>query len=127
MYGEKYVAGFSIQGELQGGVGDSTYNIATFATGALGLATPLITTHEIDNFSEGSVVLARTKEYCSVFHGKIRIYLLDGIESICYILGRLNIVVNLIAQQEPGVAIGLGGGVKRLEMCARVEDSDSPL
>ncbi|KAG5556521.1 hypothetical protein RHGRI_006953 [Rhododendron griersonianum] len=28
--------------------------------------------HQINNCSEGCLVLARTKEYCSVFHGKIR-------------------------------------------------------
>ncbi|XP_021597322.1 RNA pseudouridine synthase 6, chloroplastic isoform X2 [Manihot esculenta] len=57
-------------------VGGTTDNIeescATFATRALGLPTPLKTTHQIDNCTEGCVVLARTKEYCSVFHGKIR-------------------------------------------------------
>ncbi|KAJ9689645.1 hypothetical protein PVL29_012369 [Vitis rotundifolia] len=57
-------------------VGGTTDNIeescATFATRALGLTTPLRTTHQIDNCTEGCVVLARTKEYCSVFHGKIR-------------------------------------------------------
>ncbi|KAK4753262.1 hypothetical protein SAY87_022060 [Trapa incisa] len=57
-------------------VGGTTDNIeescATFATRALGLKDTLKTTHQIDNCSEGCVVLARTKEYCSVFHGKIR-------------------------------------------------------
>ncbi|XP_028767862.1 RNA pseudouridine synthase 6, chloroplastic isoform X2 [Neltuma alba] len=57
-------------------VGGTTDNIeescATFATRALGLTTPLMTTHQIDNCTEGCVVFARTKEYCSVFHGKIR-------------------------------------------------------
>lgn len=57
-------------------VGGTTDNIeescATFATHALGFAEPLKTTHQIDNCTEGCVVLARTKEYCSVFHGKIR-------------------------------------------------------
>ncbi|KAF8029612.1 hypothetical protein BT93_E2129 [Corymbia citriodora subsp. variegata] len=57
-------------------VGGTTDNIeetcATFATRALGLVEPLKTTHQIDNCSEGCVVLARTKEYCSIFHGKIR-------------------------------------------------------
>ncbi|CAN6552794.1 unnamed protein product [Malus baccata var. baccata] len=57
-------------------VGGTTDNIeescATFATRALGLTTPLMTTHQVDNCTEGCVVLARTKEYCSVFHGKIR-------------------------------------------------------
>ncbi|WOH09173.1 hypothetical protein DCAR_0728628 [Daucus carota subsp. sativus] len=57
-------------------VGGTTDNIeetcATFATRALGLTDPLMTTHQIDNCTEGCVVLARTKEYCSVFHGKIR-------------------------------------------------------
>ncbi|WCJ20254.1 hypothetical protein M5689_002501 [Euphorbia peplus] len=45
---------------------------ATFAARALGLKTPLKLTHQIDNCTEGCVVLARTKDYCSVFHGKIR-------------------------------------------------------
>lgn len=57
-------------------VGGTTDNIeetcATFATRALGLTTSLRTTHQIDNCTEGCVVLARSKEYCSVFHGKIR-------------------------------------------------------
>ncbi|KAL5775431.1 hypothetical protein ACOSP7_012988 [Xanthoceras sorbifolium] len=57
-------------------VGGTTDNIeescATFATRALKLTAPLYTTHQIDNCTEGCVVLARTKEYCSVFHGKIR-------------------------------------------------------
>ncbi|TKY72137.1 RNA pseudouridine synthase 6 [Spatholobus suberectus] len=57
-------------------VGGTTDNIeescATFATRAWGMTTPLMTTHQIDNCTEGCVVLARTKEYCSVFHGKIR-------------------------------------------------------
>ncbi|KAF7840649.1 RNA pseudouridine synthase 6, chloroplastic isoform X1 [Senna tora] len=57
-------------------VGGTTDNIeetcATFATRALGLTTPLMTTHQIDNCTEGCVVFARTKEYCSVFHGKMR-------------------------------------------------------
>ncbi|KAK3024847.1 hypothetical protein RJ639_045064, partial [Escallonia herrerae] len=56
--------------------GGTTDNIeescATFATRALGLTTALKTTHQIDNCTEGCVVLARTKEYCSVFHRKIR-------------------------------------------------------
>lgn len=57
-------------------VGGTTDNIeescANFASRALGFTTPLLTTHQIDNCTEGCVVLARTKEYCSVFHGKIR-------------------------------------------------------
>ncbi|KAK7359748.1 hypothetical protein VNO77_01713 [Canavalia gladiata] len=57
-------------------VGGTTDNIeescATFATRALGMTFPLMTTHQIDNCTEGCVVLARSKEYCSVFHGKIR-------------------------------------------------------
>ncbi|XP_042485487.1 RNA pseudouridine synthase 6, chloroplastic isoform X2 [Macadamia integrifolia] len=57
-------------------VGGTTDNIeescVTFASRALGFTTPLKTTHQIDNCTEGCVVLARTKEYCSVFHGKIR-------------------------------------------------------
>lgn len=57
-------------------VGGTTDNIeescATFASRALGFPSPLKTTHQIDNCTEGCVVFARTKEYCSVFHGKIR-------------------------------------------------------
>nr|GEW71468.1 RNA pseudouridine synthase 6, chloroplastic-like [Tanacetum cinerariifolium] len=57
-------------------VGGTTDNIeetcVTFATRALELTTPLKTTHQIDNCTEGCVVLARTKDYCSVFHRKIR-------------------------------------------------------
>ncbi|OAY73160.1 RNA pseudouridine synthase 6, chloroplastic [Ananas comosus] len=57
-------------------VGGTTDNIeeccVTFASHALGLETPLRTTHQLDNCTEGCVVLARTKEFCSVFHGKIR-------------------------------------------------------
>ncbi|CAA3031610.1 RNA pseudouridine synthase 6, chloroplastic isoform X1 [Olea europaea subsp. europaea] len=57
-------------------VGGTTDNIeescVTFASRALGLDAPLRTTHQIDNCTEGCVVLSRTKEYCSVFHGKIR-------------------------------------------------------
>ncbi|XP_071689703.1 RNA pseudouridine synthase 6, chloroplastic-like [Rutidosis leptorrhynchoides] len=56
-------------------VGGTTDNIeetcVTFATRALELTTPLRTTHQIDNCTEGCVVLARTKDYCSVFHKKI--------------------------------------------------------
>ncbi|CAM8940226.1 unnamed protein product [Rhodiola kirilowii] len=57
-------------------VGGTTDNIeeccATFASRALGLNEPLKTTHQIDNCTEGCVVFARTKEFCSVFHGKIK-------------------------------------------------------
>ncbi|KAA0056871.1 RNA pseudouridine synthase 6 [Cucumis melo var. makuwa] len=57
-------------------VGGTTNNIeetcVTFATRALGLTSPLWTTHQIDNCTEGCVILARTKEYCSIFHRKIR-------------------------------------------------------
>ncbi|KAJ0239466.1 RNA pseudouridine synthase 6 [Hirschfeldia incana] len=57
-------------------VGGTTDNIeescATFASRALDLAEPLKTTHQIDNCTEGCVIFARTKEYCSVFHTKIR-------------------------------------------------------
>ncbi|XP_023748040.1 RNA pseudouridine synthase 6, chloroplastic [Lactuca sativa] len=57
-------------------VGGTTDNIeetcANFATRALKLTTPLKTTHQIDNCTEGCVVLARTKDYCSVFHRMIR-------------------------------------------------------
>jgi 23S rRNA-/tRNA-specific pseudouridylate synthase len=61
-------------------VGGTTDNIeescATFASRALDLPEPLKTTHQIDNCTEGCVVFARTKEYCSVFHTKIRVSLL---------------------------------------------------
>ncbi|KAI0498779.1 hypothetical protein KFK09_019672 [Dendrobium nobile] len=57
-------------------VGGSSDNIeetcATFASRFLGLDTPLKTTHQIDNCTEGCLVLAKTKEFCSVFHGMIR-------------------------------------------------------
>ncbi|KAL6538610.1 hypothetical protein OROGR_012598 [Orobanche gracilis] len=57
-------------------VGGTTDNLeescATFATRTLGLEAPLRTTHQIDNCAEGCVVLARTKDYCSVFHEKLR-------------------------------------------------------
>ncbi|XP_047317161.1 RNA pseudouridine synthase 6, chloroplastic [Impatiens glandulifera] len=57
-------------------VGGTTDNIeescATFAARALGYSESLKTTHQIDNCTEGCVVLARSKEYCSTFHGKIR-------------------------------------------------------
>ncbi|CAN8231072.1 unnamed protein product [Cochlearia groenlandica] len=57
-------------------VGGTTDNIeescATFASRALDLAEPLKTTHQIDNCTEGCVIFAKTKEYCSVFHTKIR-------------------------------------------------------
>ncbi|KAL8143834.1 hypothetical protein V2J09_016866 [Rumex salicifolius] len=57
-------------------VGGTTNNIeeccVTFATRALGLSAPLRTTHQIDNCTEGCVVLSRTTEYCSIFHGMIR-------------------------------------------------------
>ncbi|CAL9109975.1 unnamed protein product [Musa acuminata var. zebrina] len=45
---------------------------AMFASRALGFDTPLRTTHQIDNCTEGCVVLARTKDFCSEFHGMIR-------------------------------------------------------
>ncbi|KAI9123843.1 hypothetical protein K1719_005143 [Acacia pycnantha] len=52
-------------------VGGTTNNIeetcATFTTRALGLSTPLLTTHQLDNCTGGW-----TKEYSSIFHGKIR-------------------------------------------------------
>ncbi|XP_021867453.1 RNA pseudouridine synthase 6, chloroplastic [Spinacia oleracea] len=57
-------------------VGGSSDNIeescANFTTRALGLTSPLYTTHQIDNCTEGCLVLARDKEYCSKFHKKIR-------------------------------------------------------
>ncbi|WCJ20255.1 hypothetical protein M5689_002502 [Euphorbia peplus] len=57
-------------------VGGTVDNIeescVTFSSRALALTTPLMTTHQIDNCTEGCVVLARTKDYCSVFHRKIK-------------------------------------------------------
>ncbi|XP_050208683.1 RNA pseudouridine synthase 6, chloroplastic-like [Mercurialis annua] len=57
-------------------VGGTTNNLeetcVTFATRALGLTIPLKTTHQIDNCTEGCVVLARTNEYARVFHEKFR-------------------------------------------------------
>ncbi|KAL9236913.1 hypothetical protein vseg_011526 [Gypsophila vaccaria] len=57
-------------------VGGTSNNIeetcVNFASRALSLRSPLITTHQIDNCTEGCVVLARTEEFCSVFHGMIR-------------------------------------------------------
>lgn len=57
-------------------VGGTTDNIeescATFASRALRLETPLRTTHQIDNCTEGCVVFARAKDFCSTFHGMIR-------------------------------------------------------
>ncbi|KAJ4776229.1 Pseudouridine synthase family protein [Rhynchospora pubera] len=57
-------------------VGGTTDNIeeccATFASRALGFEDPLITTHQIDNCSEGCVVFSRTKEFCSFFHRLMR-------------------------------------------------------
>lgn len=57
-------------------VGGTSDNIeescATFTSRALGVETPLKTTHQIDNCTEGCLVLAKTKEFCSVFHGMIR-------------------------------------------------------
>ncbi|RWW88698.1 hypothetical protein BHE74_00002410, partial [Ensete ventricosum] len=47
---------------------------AMFASRALGFDTPLRTTHQIDNCTEGCVVLARTKDFCSEFHGVIRVF-----------------------------------------------------
>ncbi|KQK14838.1 hypothetical protein BRADI_1g18900v3 [Brachypodium distachyon] len=64
-------------------VGGATDNIeescVVFTSRALGVDSPLMTTHQIDNCSEGCVVLSKTKEFCSVFHGLIRIILEDGI------------------------------------------------
>ncbi|KAJ8549721.1 hypothetical protein K7X08_033428 [Anisodus acutangulus] len=60
-------------GTSVGGTADNIEeSCATFATRALGFSAPLQTTHQIDNCTEGCIVLARSKEYCSVFHGKIR-------------------------------------------------------
>uniref|UniRef100_A0A7C9A4K8 Pseudouridine synthase RsuA/RluA-like domain-containing protein n=2 Tax=Opuntia streptacantha TaxID=393608 RepID=A0A7C9A4K8_OPUST len=60
-------------GTAVGGTSDNIEeSCVKFATCALGLSSPLFTTHQIDNCTEGCVVLSKTKEYCSVFHKKIR-------------------------------------------------------
>ncbi|XP_010267715.1 PREDICTED: RNA pseudouridine synthase 6, chloroplastic [Nelumbo nucifera] len=70
---ESYVVLDKPAGTSVGGTSDNIEeSCVTFATRALGLTIPLKTTHQIDNCTEGCVVLARTKEYCSIFHGKIR-------------------------------------------------------
>ncbi|KAL9258686.1 hypothetical protein AKJ16_DCAP05453 [Drosera capensis] len=70
---DSYVVLDKPAGTSVGGTSDNIEeSCATFATRALGLTKPLLTTHQIDNCSEGCVVLARTKEYCSVFHKKLR-------------------------------------------------------
>ncbi|KAH9311221.1 hypothetical protein KI387_026256 [Taxus chinensis] len=57
-------------------VGGTTDNIeetcATFTTRAMGLSSPLKTTHQLDNCTEGCVVLSKTVEFCSEFHSKLR-------------------------------------------------------
>lgn len=57
-------------------VGGTTDNIqetcATFVTHALGLSSALRTTHQLDNCTEGCVVLSKTMEFCSEFHSKLR-------------------------------------------------------
>ncbi|KAK9681585.1 hypothetical protein RND81_10G012800 [Saponaria officinalis] len=70
---ESYVVLDKPSGTSVGGTSDNIKECcATFATRTLNLTSPLLTTHQIDNCTEGCVVLARTKEYCSVFHKKIR-------------------------------------------------------
>ncbi|KAL2931522.1 RNA pseudouridine synthase 6 chloroplastic [Bienertia sinuspersici] len=70
---ESYVVLDKPAGTSVGGTSDNIEeSCANFATRALGLSSPLFTTHQIDNCTEGCVVLARTKEYCSTFHKKIR-------------------------------------------------------
>ncbi|KAH9615575.1 hypothetical protein KSS87_003652 [Heliosperma pusillum] len=70
---DSYVVLDKPSGTSVGGTSDNIEeSCATFATRALNLTSPLFTTHQIDNCTEGCVVLARTKEYCSVFHKKIR-------------------------------------------------------
>ncbi|XP_057536739.1 RNA pseudouridine synthase 6, chloroplastic isoform X2 [Amaranthus tricolor] len=70
---ESYVVLDKPAGTSVGGASDNIEeSCANFTTRALGLTSPLFTTHQIDNCTEGCVVLARTKEYCSVFHKKIR-------------------------------------------------------
>lgn len=70
---ESYVVLDKPAGTSVGGTSDNIEeSCVNFATRALGLTSPLFTTHQIDNCTEGCVVLAKTKEYCSVFHKKIR-------------------------------------------------------
>ncbi|KAJ8761892.1 hypothetical protein K2173_005603 [Erythroxylum novogranatense] len=70
---ESYVVLDKPAGTSVGGTTDNIEeNCVTFTSRALGLIELLMTTHQIDNCTEGCVVLARTKEYCSVFHKKIR-------------------------------------------------------
>ncbi|GMH05324.1 hypothetical protein Nepgr_007164 [Nepenthes gracilis] len=70
---DSYVVLDKPAGTSVGGTSDNIEeSCVTFATRALGLTESLKTTHQIDNCSEGCVVLARTKEYSSIFHGKIR-------------------------------------------------------
>ncbi|KAL8151198.1 hypothetical protein V2J09_021006 [Rumex salicifolius] len=70
---ESYVVLDKPAGTSVGGTSDNIEeSCATFATRALGFTSPLMTTHQIDNCTEGCIVLARTKEYCSSFHKKIR-------------------------------------------------------
>ncbi|KAM7255027.1 hypothetical protein ACFE04_020268 [Oxalis oulophora] len=70
---DSYVVLDKPAGTSVGGTSDNIEeSCATFTSRALGLPIPLSTTHQIDNCTEGCVVFAKTKEYCSVFHGIIR-------------------------------------------------------
>ncbi|KAJ7516872.1 hypothetical protein O6H91_21G002400 [Diphasiastrum complanatum] len=58
------------------GVGGTVDNLeetcATFTARALGLAAPLIVTHQLDTCTEGCIVLAKTNEFSSKFHQLLR-------------------------------------------------------
>ncbi|KAD6453174.1 hypothetical protein E3N88_07879 [Mikania micrantha] len=71
---DSYVVLDKPAGTLVGGTTDNIEETCVnFVTRALKFTTPLMTTHQIDNCTEGCVVLARTKDYCSVFHKKIMV------------------------------------------------------
>ncbi|GLJ26201.1 hypothetical protein SUGI_0502760 [Cryptomeria japonica] len=57
-------------------VGGTTDNIeetcTMFTTRAMKLSSPLRTTHQLDNCTEGCVVLSKTVEFCAEFHTKLR-------------------------------------------------------
>ncbi|KAG6479223.1 hypothetical protein ZIOFF_062685 [Zingiber officinale] len=72
----KLASQWMVRGIIAYEVGGTADNIeeccATFASRALGFDAPLRTTHQIDNCTEGCVVFARTKDFCSEFHSMIR-------------------------------------------------------
>eukprot|EP00252_Welwitschia_mirabilis_P014588 TRINITY_DN3204_c0_g1_i3.p1 TRINITY_DN3204_c0_g1~~TRINITY_DN3204_c0_g1_i3.p1 ORF type:complete len:391 (-),score=54.75 TRINITY_DN3204_c0_g1_i3:122-1294(-) len=70
---ESYVVLNKPVGTSVGGTSDNIYETcAKFTTLALGLKTPLRTTHQLDNCTEGCVVLSKTLQFCSEFHAKLR-------------------------------------------------------